>query len=33
MNWVQIGADAYAIERQRLKGVVDNCHALIQKSN
>lgn len=32
MNWVEIGSDPFAIERQRIKGVVDNCHALIKKS-
>jgi hypothetical protein len=32
INWAMIGADAYAMERQRLKGSVDNCHSLIQKS-
>ncbi|KAI6177407.1 hypothetical protein M3Y97_00903700 [Aphelenchoides bicaudatus] len=31
LNWAVIGSDAYAMERQRLKGSVDNCHSLIQK--
>ncbi|KAH7725871.1 Protein C56G2.4 [Aphelenchoides avenae] len=31
MNWVVVGADAYAMERQRLRGSVDNCHSLIHK--
>lgn len=32
MNWAMISADAFAIERQRLKGFVDNCHSLLQAS-
>ncbi|KAI6227582.1 hypothetical protein M3Y99_01236700 [Aphelenchoides fujianensis] len=31
INWAMIGADAYAMERQRLRGSVDNCHSLVQK--
>ncbi|CAD5216583.1 unnamed protein product [Bursaphelenchus okinawaensis] len=31
INWALIGSDAYAMERQRLKGSVDNCHSLVQK--
>ncbi|KAI6189285.1 hypothetical protein M3Y98_00446500 [Aphelenchoides besseyi] len=31
INWAMIGADAYAMERQRLRGSVDNCHSLVRK--
>lgn len=27
-----VGADAFAIERRRIRGFVDNCHSLIQTS-
>uniref|UniRef100_A0A915DHQ4 Signal peptidase complex subunit 1 n=1 Tax=Ditylenchus dipsaci TaxID=166011 RepID=A0A915DHQ4_9BILA len=30
LNWFLVAGDAYSIERQRLKGLADNCHALIQ---
>ncbi len=32
INWVLVGGDAYAMEKQRLRGLVDNCHSLIQES-
>ncbi|KHJ97038.1 hypothetical protein OESDEN_02993 [Oesophagostomum dentatum] len=27
-----VGSDAFAIERQRLRGTVDNCHSLLRSS-
>uniref|UniRef100_A0A914DDZ3 Uncharacterized protein n=1 Tax=Acrobeloides nanus TaxID=290746 RepID=A0A914DDZ3_9BILA len=31
INWIMVGADAYAIEKQRIRGLVDNCHSLVVK--
>uniref|UniRef100_A0A1I7XIZ7 TGF_BETA_2 domain-containing protein n=1 Tax=Heterorhabditis bacteriophora TaxID=37862 RepID=A0A1I7XIZ7_HETBA len=31
LSLVVVGSDAFAIERQRLRGTVDNCHSLIRK--
>ncbi|KAL3120631.1 hypothetical protein niasHT_007923 [Heterodera trifolii] len=29
LNWALIGGDAFGIERQRLRGMPDNCHSLV----
>uniref|UniRef100_A0A914ULQ7 Uncharacterized protein n=1 Tax=Plectus sambesii TaxID=2011161 RepID=A0A914ULQ7_9BILA len=31
LNWMSVSTDAYAIEKQRIKGLADNCHSLIHK--
>ncbi|KAI1717336.1 hypothetical protein DdX_07078 [Ditylenchus destructor] len=31
LNWILVDGDAYSIEKQRIKGNVDNCHALVKK--
>ncbi len=31
LNWINVGADAYAIEQQRLRQLVDNCPSLLRK--
>ncbi|TKR68486.1 hypothetical protein L596_024465 [Steinernema carpocapsae] len=31
LNWFLVTADAFAIEKQRLRGGIDNCHSLVQK--
>ncbi|VDK50111.1 unnamed protein product [Anisakis simplex] len=31
MNIVMVSADAYSIEKQRIRAIVDNCHSLIQQ--
>lgn len=32
MNVLLVTTDAFAIEKQRIRGIVDNCHALIERS-
>jgi hypothetical protein len=32
LNWALIDADPFAIEKQRLRGMPDNCHALVLQS-
>ncbi|KAK0417516.1 hypothetical protein QR680_013059 [Steinernema hermaphroditum] len=31
LNWFLATGDAFAIEKQRLRGGIDNCHSLVQK--
>ncbi|VDM84218.1 unnamed protein product, partial [Strongylus vulgaris] len=30
LSLIIVGSDAFAIERQRLRGIVDNCHSLLR---